>query len=76
MGVGVELRVFDDGAAAPESVAEKLFSRPVESQTGFGVALHHLSAEAERTGWRVVLENNQDGRVVFALLPGALRRED
>ena len=66
----VELRVFDDGAAAPESVAEKLFSRPVESQTGFGVALHHLSAEAERTGWRVVLENNQDGRVVFALLPG------
>ena len=72
-GVGVELRVFDDGAAAPESVAEKLFLRPVESQTGFGVALHHLSAEAERTGWRIVLENNQDGRVVFALLPGASR---
>ena len=69
-GVGVELRVGDDGLAVPLKVAAKLFARPVESQTGFGVALHHLSVEAEKTGWRIVLESNEDGKVVFALLPG------
>ena len=66
---GAELRVGDDGLAVSERVAERLFARPVESQTGFGVALHHLSAEAEREGWRTVLESNGDGGVVFALLP-------
>ena len=64
------MRVGDDGLAVPLKVAAKLFARPVESQTGFGVALHHLSVEAEKTGWRIVLESNEDGKVVFALLPG------
>ena len=67
---GAELRVGDDGGAVSEEVAGRLFARPVESQTGFGVALYHLAAEAEREGWRAVLERNEEGGVVFALLPG------
>ena len=67
---GAELRVGDDGPAVAAKTAGRLFARPVESQTGFGVALHHLSAEAEKTGWRAALESNEDGDVVFALLPG------
>ena len=66
---GAELRVGDDGAAVAAKAAERLFVRPVESQTGFGVALRHLAAEAEKTGWRAELESNEDGKVVFALLP-------
>ena len=70
---GAELRVGDDGAAVPAEVAASLFLRPVQSQTGFGVALRHLSTDAERAGWRTVLEKNREGEVVFLLKPSSRR---
>ena len=63
------LQTQDNGAAVAAETAKNLFARPVDSAGGFGVALYQAAAAAEAKGYAVVLENNEDGNVVFALKP-------
>jgi sensor histidine kinase regulating citrate/malate metabolism len=67
-GRGV-LRVCDDGAAIPRSLAQQLFAGPVASQTGFGVGLYQAGRLARESRYRLYLETNEPGRVCFALEP-------
>jgi signal transduction histidine kinase len=62
------LRVTDDGAPVVAVTAAHLFAAPVQSDSGFGVALHQLAMEAEKKGYRAALEKNISGEVTFALL--------
>jgi signal transduction histidine kinase len=66
---GGTLRVCDDGAAVARTVAPQLFAGPVASQTGLGVGLYQASRLALESGYRLVLESNEPGRVCFALSP-------
>src|SRR5574340_475060 len=63
----VSLTVTDSGAAAPEHVARNLFLSPVASDFGLGVGLYQAARQAARSGYRLVLPDNQPGRVRFRL---------
>ena len=67
---GIALRVADDGAAVVATTARQLFLLPVESQTGFGVALYQVGVEAGKMGYAAELESNVAGNVVFCLRSG------
>jgi hypothetical protein len=69
------LRVVDDGAPVPRAIAQQLFSAPVASQTGLGVGLYQASRLAKEAGYRLYLEENQQGRVAFALAPAGMQGE-
>jgi signal transduction histidine kinase len=76
VSIGIEdgelaLRVADDGEALPETIAKSLFRGPVGSESGLGVGLFHAAQLASRQGYRLSLEENRPGRVVF-LLAGPL----
>jgi hypothetical protein len=64
---GSELRVADDGMAIPASLAEVLLYEPVVSEDGLGIGLYHAARQAQGLGYRLVLVENRDGRVVFSL---------
>jgi len=53
------------------ATAQQLFSLPVESQTGFGVALYQVGVEAGKMGYAAELEDNTAGKVVFCLRAAA-----
>ena len=66
---GASLRVADNGDAVAEATANLLFKSPLNSETGLGIGLFHLSRQAEECGFEAVLEENRPGRIVFALRP-------
>ncbi|WP_303785591.1 sensor histidine kinase KdpD [Azovibrio restrictus] len=68
---GWALRVEDDGSPLDAALAQRLFREPVRSEDGLGIGLYHGARQAALAGYRLVLEVNEPGRVVFALLPGA-----
>jgi len=61
------LTVTDSGGAAPEHVARNLFLSPVASDFGLGVGLYQAARQADRTGYRLELPDNEPGRVSFRL---------
>lgn len=63
------LRVEDDGTPLAASLVERLFREPVGSENGLGIGLYHGARQAALCGYRLVLEANAPGRVVFALRP-------
>jgi signal transduction histidine kinase len=63
------LKVCDDGAAISRSLVQQLFAGPVASQTGLGVGLYQASRLAQESRYRLYLEENEPGRVCFALAP-------
>jgi signal transduction histidine kinase len=65
------LSVRDDGPAVPESVASRLFSGPVASESGLGVGLYQVSRQAVAAGHELTLVDNRDGDVRFVLARGA-----
>jgi len=65
-----EIRVADTGRAMPSALAHKLLRGPVPSARGLGIGLYQAARQAERAGYALVLERNQDGEVRFALLAG------
>ena len=62
------MRVADTGRAMPAALAHKLLRGPVPSARGLGIGLYQAARQAERVGYALVLERNQDGEVLFALL--------
>ena len=66
---GASLRVADNGDEVAEAMANLLFKSPLNSETGLGIGLFHLSRQAEECGFEAVLEENCPGRIVFALRP-------
>ena len=68
-GEGWGLRVEDDGSALDGALVRRLFREPVGSEDGLGIGLYHGARQAALRGYRLELEANAPGRVVFALLP-------
>ncbi len=64
---GPQLRVTDDGAAAPPEVVQKLFHAPVSTYDGLGIGLYQAAKQAAQLGYRLVLEENREGEVSFRL---------
>ena len=56
---GASLRVADNGDAVAEATANLLFKSPLNSETGLGIGLFHLSRQAEnaalRRCWRKIV---------------------
>lgn len=69
--IGSELRVSDDGPGIPPELAEVLLHEPVASEDGLGIGLYHAARQAQGLGYRLVLLENRDGRVLFSLAPAA-----
>ena len=67
-GARVAFRVRDTGSAVPEEVAKKALRAPVASRGGMGIGLYQAARQAEAAGYALVLEENRDGKVCFALL--------
>lgn len=67
----VLLAVCDSGARIPSEVEKELFNGPVESSGGYGIGLYQCAQQANAHGFRLVLENNEQGHVCF-LLAGAI----
>jgi signal transduction histidine kinase len=67
---GLALRVADSGSAVPAETAGALMRAPVTSRAGLGIGLYQAARQAEALGYRLVLEKNEDGKVVFALSAG------
>jgi hypothetical protein len=66
---GARLSVEDSGSAVPEEVVSSLLHAPVDSDAGLGIGLYQAAAQAAAQSYRLVLEENRDGAVRFALLP-------
>jgi signal transduction histidine kinase len=62
------LRVCDSGSAVAPQIASGLLRGPVASTSGLGIGLYQAARQAEASGYRLVLEKNEDGEVCFALL--------
>lgn len=61
------LQVQDSGQAVATATARKLFARPVDSATGFGVGLYQVQLEAHKHQYAAALTGNADGAVCFQL---------
>lgn len=72
---GPQLKVTDDGAAAPPEVVQKLFHAPVSNYDGLGIGLYHAARQAAQQGFRLALEENREGEVSFRLYPVTQRKE-
>ena len=68
---GACLRVEDSGAAVRPEVEATLLHAPVRSDSGLGIGLYQAARQAAAQGYRLVLEENRDGAVRFALVPEA-----
>ncbi len=64
---GGTLTVCDNGAAIAKATVDQLFSAPVASQTGLGVALYQSASQAAQLGYRLALAANEPGLVCFVL---------
>jgi len=66
---GVHLSIEDSGGAVPEDVVGSLLHAPVHSDAGLGIGLYQAATQAAAQGYQLVLEENREGAVRFALLP-------
>ena len=66
-GERVALRVCDTGSAVPPEIEPRLLRAPVSSRGGLGIGLYQAARQAEAAGFQLMLEENRDGRVCFAL---------
>ncbi len=64
---GICLEIRDSGSEVSPATAQKLLNEPVSSQTGMGVGLYQAAQLAEEIGYRLRLEENQPGAVVFRI---------
>jgi signal transduction histidine kinase len=61
------LSVSDNGSAISPDIAAGLLREPVASNDGLGIGLYHAARQATALGFRLVLEENSPGRVLFRL---------
>ena len=64
-------QVSDDGAAIAPELAARLLQQPVSSATGLGIGLYQAARQARLAGCELVLCENRDGRVSFAVRAAA-----
>ena len=66
------LTVCDSGAPVRDSVAAKLFTTTIRSDTGLGIGLYQAAQWAKQQGYRLALRGNRPGEVCFELasVPG------
>lgn len=72
MQPGPQLRVTDDGAAAPPEVVQKLFHAPVSNYDGLGIGLYQAAKQAASQRYRLELAENREGEVSFRLYPAEM----
>jgi len=65
----LQLKVTDDGNAAPPEVVQKLFHAPVSNYDGLGIGLYQAAKYAASLGYRLDLAENLEGEVSFHLHP-------
>lgn len=63
----ISLHVTDTGSPAPPAIAETLFRGPIDSTSGYGIALYQCATQAIKEGFELALTHNQQGRVSFCL---------
>ena len=63
----IVLAVTDNGSAIPEELAERLFTRAVDSNDGLGIGLYQARKQAELAGYSLRLLENKTGKVSFEL---------
>ncbi len=63
----ISLCVKDSGKAIPDSIAKIIFTEILPSSNGLGIGLYQAAKQAELNGYRLKLENNEDGDVCFKL---------
>jgi signal transduction histidine kinase len=61
------LAVCDAGHAIPAPLAEQLLHTVVPSETGLGIGLYQAARWARQLGYQMMLSENREGRVCFAL---------
>lgn len=66
-GDGILLTVCDSGSPIRESVAAKLFTTTLRSDTGLGIGLYQAAQWAKQQGYRLALRGNRAGEVCFEL---------
>ena len=74
-GDGLVLRVCDSGSAMTAHTADALLRAPVASSAGLGIGLYQAARQAEALGYRLALEKNEDGEVVFTLKAGTAKAD-
>jgi signal transduction histidine kinase len=67
----LSLSVCDSGSAIPAEVASRLLHTVVKSEDGFGIGLFQAARWAEQSGFRLLLQENREGRVCFELVERA-----
>lgn len=66
---GTALEISDSGSMIGEDTLKHLFSQPTGSSKGLGVGLFQAAQYAEMIGYKLILSENQLGRVSFLLAP-------
>lgn len=66
--VQLSLTVTDTGTAIPQSLANQLFRKVVESKNGLGIGLYQMAQMAKPHGFDMTLKSNNDGNVCFQLI--------
>ena len=64
----VALRVTDTGSSAPEEIAALLFKGPIDSTSGYGIALYQCATQAIQQGFQLTMTHNEPGNVSFYLV--------
>ena len=65
------LTISDSGEAVPATIAARLLSAPVSSQSGLGIGLFHAARQAAQLDYRLELAENRAGFVCFRLSANA-----
>ncbi len=63
----INLRVIDNGSPVPDEVTGQLFNEVIFSENGFGIGLYQSQQQAQRAGFNLFLETNNQGNVCFCL---------
>lgn len=63
----IKLEFSDNGQAIPADIAGKILKEPLDSDSGLGIGLYQAAAQAKSAGYELVLTDNRDGNVCFAL---------
>jgi signal transduction histidine kinase len=61
------LSVIDTGSTIPQQIYPHLFKEIVSSNDGFGIGLYQCYELADSYGYKLSVENNEDGNVRFIL---------
>ncbi|MBI1732980.1 MAG: HAMP domain-containing histidine kinase [Gammaproteobacteria bacterium] len=70
-GTRTYIEMCDSGSAIAPEKAGLLLNAPVSSENGLGIGLYQAALQAQRAGYALTLESNEEGRVCFRLTGNA-----